>query len=936
MAETDNLKNALNHALLILKNKPAPVEADVRAAAQLVVGLMGGMNISIDVEDLVRHIEGAVNVHVGEATVLDNKWDDHQAWLPAQRGSIKWGFWERYRWYLENESGIPAEVVGRMHEVTDMILERLEDPRRPSPWDRRGMVVGDVQSGKTSNYTGLVCKAANAGYSAIIILAGMHNNLRSQTQERIDMGFLGFDTEKNLAYDNDSKKIGVGLLPQSEFQNLPVLALTSSKATGDFRKTVAEGLGINQLGGTPTVFVVKKNKSVLEHLCNWLNDRTGDASVLVIDDEADNASVNTGALPEPSEDPKERDPTTINRLIRTLLLKFKKRAYVGYTATPFANIFIHPDVEHSTCGPDLFPSAFILNLHSPSNHVGPAEVFGLPEDCRAGLEEREGLPIVQMVQADEAQTFMPSGHRREFRPTGLPPSLKRAIRCFVLSTALRGCRGQESEHQSMLIHVTRFVDVQRELRVLIQAEMQNLSSTLRMEGRENAALLKEFKQIWNEDYAPTSAVIADRLDDPLLTPVGWECVKKKLAAVASRIQVETMNGEAGDVRHYKDAKNGCYIIAIGGDKLSRGLTLEGLTVSYFLRPSHMYDTLMQMGRWFGYRPGYVDACRLFITNELKEWYQYIAAAMLELRQDFDYMSLIGATPAEFGLRVRQHPAELEITAANKMRTGTKMQVSFADTLVETVYFQKKGPNAQNLEAARAFLSRLVAPKPLEGKPDYHAWEVTGEDVVSFLKSYQPPKDPHNSRGSRIDLITEYIESQLKVGELGKWTVVLTSKKGNVGNPTCSYDFGHGLNVGLWERNNCPGTNPTQYRLIKDHLISPKDELIDLSRHADPGMKSEWDVALDFMKEMWKKSTKRNKNNEPEEPNGKGARNARSPLNGLLLIYLIGPELDKRQAGDPVYTAFAISFPASKSGKAVTYTVNNIYSDEFGMDYEPEV
>jgi hypothetical protein len=736
MAETDHLRNAVNHALLILKTKPAPIDADVREAAQLVVGLMGGMGVSIKLEDLVRHIEGSVNVHVGEASVLDNKWDDHQAWLPARRGSIKWGFWERYRWYQENEKGIPAEVVRRLHEITDMILERLEDPRRPSPWDRRGMVVGDVQSGKTSNYTGLVCKAGDAGYSAVIILAGMHNNLRSQTQERIDMGLLGFDTEKNLAYDNDSKRIGVGLLPQTEFQNLPVLALTSSKATGDFRKTVAEGLGINQLGGTPTVFVVKKNKSVLEHLCNWLNDRTGDASVLIIDDEADNASVNTGTLPEPGEDPKERDPTTINRLIRTLLLKFKKRAYVGYTATPFANIFIHPDVDHSAYGPDLFPSAFILNLHAPSNHVGPAEVFGLPEDRRTGLDEREGLPIVHRVKADEGQAFMPSGHRKDHRPTELPASLKRAIRCFILSSALRGCRGQESEHQSMLIHVTRFVDVQKELRNLVHAEMQGISSTLKMEGRENAVLMKELKQMWEEDYVPASAVIAERWDDPLLTPVAWESVKHRLPAVASRVQVETMNGEAGDVRHYKDAKNGCYIIAIGGDKLSRGLTLEGLTVSYFLRPSHMYDTLMQMGRWFGYRPGYVDACRLFITNELKEWYQYIASAMLELRQDFDHMDKMGATPAEFGLRVRQHPAELLITAANKMRTGTEMQVSFAYTSVETACFLRSGLNAQDLEALRAVFHLLGAPQSAVRKPCPPAWTATNEDIYLSSKTHR--------------------------------------------------------------------------------------------------------------------------------------------------------------------------------------------------------
>src|SRR5262249_23206980 len=258
---------------------------------------------------------------------------------------------------------------------------------------------------------------------------------------------------------------------------------------------------------------------------------------------------------------------------------------------------------------------------------------------------------------------------------------------------------------------------------------------------------------------------------------------------ASRIQVETMNGEAGDVRYYKEAKNGCYIIAIGGGKLSRGLTLEGLTVSYFLRPSPMYDTLMQMGRWFGYRPGYADACRLFITAELQDWYQYIACAMLELRKDLDYMSLIGATPQEFGLRVRQHPAELEITAANKMRSGTEMQVSFADTLVESVFFTKKGPNPQNLQAARDFFSRLGKPTAPKEKPHYYSWAATGKDVVGFLRAYQAPKDPHNSRGSRTDLLIEYIEAQMKAEELKDWTVVLVNNKDSQGSPTKRQDFG---------------------------------------------------------------------------------------------------------------------------------------------------
>lgn len=931
MTESDHLKNAVSYALLYLQQhgNAAPTMPILRGAAGAVVEMMRVMKATVDREELVRQLEAIVNVRMGEASILDKKNDDdHQAWLPARRGEISWKFWNRYSWYLQNQIGISATVIERMHEITDMILERLEDPHRPSPWDRRGMVVGDVQSGKTSNYNGLICKAADGGYSAIIILAGMHNSLRSQTQDRVDVGFLGFDTEKNLSYENDGKRIGVGLLPQAEYQNLPVMTLTSSKPTGDFKKAVAEGLGINQLGSTPTVFVVKNNKSVLEHLCNWLNGRTGEASVLVIDDEADNASVNTSSLPEPGEDPAERNPTTINRLIRSLLMKFNKRAYVGYTATPFANIFIPHAVDHPVYGPDLFPSAFILNLHAPSNHVGPTEVFGLAEDRRVGLEEREGLPVVRTVEASEAQGFMPHGHKKDHDNFELPPSMKRAIHCFLLSAALRGCRGQENHHQSMFIHVTRFVDVQARLKAKVKAEVEAISSTLRMEGKSNTALMKELEEIWDTDYAPTSANIAARQSDPLLTPVGWDSVRKRLASVASRVQIETINGEAADVRHYKEAKNGCYIIAIGGDKLSRGLTLEGLTVSYFLRPSHMYDTLMQMGRWFGYRPGYLDACRLFITTELQQWYQYIAGATLELRRDFDYMAVVGGSPADFGLRVRQHPAELEITAANKMRSGTEMQISFADSLVETVVFSRQNTvKEKNAAAARKFFARLGPQRSLTGKPDYFSWQdVPSTDVVAFLKAYENHPE---SRRSRTDLLADYIEAQVDAEELLSWTVVLVNNKANAKSPEKRYDLGANLQGGLTYRVDFTPGGPC-YSLRKRHLIDPKHELLDLDDN-------QLDEALKQTIGVWERSTKKkDENKAPEVPSGKGARNARDPKYGLLIVYPVTPDLSGRKMDDPFYTAFAISFPRSDSGKTVTYKVNNVYSDEFGGDYEPEV
>jgi hypothetical protein len=257
--EADSYTTAVNHVLLFLKSKPAPTMEEIALAAAAVVEMLGKLGTVLDKEDLIRHVEAAVNVSTGIPTVLEDD-TDHQAWLPKRRSDITWKFWERYKWYLLNEAGFEEQTIRSLDEVTDLTLERIEDPRREGSWDRRGMVVGDVQSGKTANYIGLVCKAADAGYEAIIVLAGIHNSLRSQTQERVDMGFLGFDTEKNLAYDNDNKKIGVGLLAQKEFTNLPIMSLTSSKSEGDFKKNVAKALGINQLGKLPIVFVVKKNK----------------------------------------------------------------------------------------------------------------------------------------------------------------------------------------------------------------------------------------------------------------------------------------------------------------------------------------------------------------------------------------------------------------------------------------------------------------------------------------------------------------------------------------------------------------------------------------------------------------------------------------------------------------------------------------------------
>ena len=243
----------------------------------------------------------------------------------------------------------------------------------------------------------------------------------------------------------------------------------------------------------------------------------------------------------------------------------------------------------------------------------------------------------------------------------------------------------------MLIHVTRFVNVQSLIAELVSLELRDIQNRIRYgDGGSPDPIVEELRSMWLEDFVPSSRAARDLYPDLMLgcQDVSWTAVSSRLVESSQRIQVKVINGAARDALDYWDRPEGLSAIAIGGDNLSRGLTLEGLSVSYYLRASRMYDTLLQMGRWFGYRPGYVDLCRLYTTDELREFYSHITMATDELRQEFDLMADRGMTPSDFGLRVRSHPAGLVITAANKMRHGTRMTVSYSGDISETIAFQR--------------------------------------------------------------------------------------------------------------------------------------------------------------------------------------------------------------------------------------------------------
>ena len=596
----DNYQVAIEICQSIIGRKASVTDSEINEAAIKAKMIYP----DVDAAKLKNDLLSMYSVKIDAFQILEGR-ERRDPWLKDFRANkmSKWEFWMRYAEYLEKHKKFAPSVILQLDELTDRVLDKLFNPQRNEiQISKKGLVVGQVQSGKTANYTGLICKAADAGFNLIIVLAGIHNNLRSQTQNRIDEGFLGFDTQYERAYTmNNTTKIGVGLIPG--FDNAIANSYTTSLEKGDFTSRAANTAGFNFNVPQPILLVVKKNASVLNRLYKWLqtqtiNEKITNKSLLIIDDEADNASINTNR--------KELDPTTINRNICSIISLFNRSAYVGYTATPFANIFIPQNED------DLFPRDFIINIPAPTNYIGPEKVFGtsiIPDDTNSDL-----LPIIYPIK--DYDFFVPQGHKKDDdKPKfeDIPESLRIAVKCFIVTCAIRIARGQGTRHNSMLIHVSRFQMWQNHIKELVE----NLFNYYKHEiEASDTAIYEEFRKILEDDTANyksyktiTNEIKESKFSDidKNLSVHSWEEIKPQLFKAVQKIEVKSINGTSGDcLTYYENEKNGISVIAIGGDKLSRGLTLEGLSVSYFLRASKMYDTLMQMGRWFGYRPGYVD------------------------------------------------------------------------------------------------------------------------------------------------------------------------------------------------------------------------------------------------------------------------------------------------------------------------------------------
>ena len=854
-----------------------------------------------EAEEAIRCFEAVHGVTMTVGAMLEEA--GFEPWLEDARGGIDPYYWQRYRQLLVQRQ-FSGHVLATLDSVTDRTLGLLENPAKEGEWDRRGMVMGHVQSGKTANYTGLVCKAADAGYKVIVIIAGIHNNLRNQTQRRIDEGFIGVDSTGRMRGAAPAQNlVGVGRFDARRQPN----SFTTSQR--DFNKAIADSVSIPlQNLVQPVVFVVKKNSHTLRNLIEWLaaqNAQRGTSTVrepmLLIDDEADNASINIRRAPD--------EVSRINGQIRELLALFDRSCYVGYTATPFANIFIDPDSEDEMVGHDLFPRDFIVSLDPPDNYFGPTRVFTEEPDC-----------IVHPV--DDHADLLPLKHRIDHRITVLPDTLETAVRVFIVARAIRLARGQSRAHNSMLVNVSRFLNVQAQIRNEIHSLVDGIRGSVRVNAaRPPARALRD----------PQIAALREAFRSQFESLCGksWEDVQACLHESVSPVQVVEVNGRSpGSLDYLEHERNGLNVIAVGGLSLSRGLTLEGLIVSYFLRNSMMYDTLLQMGRWFGYRQGYEDLCRVWMPEEAQGWYSHITESIEELRDELAHMQSANATPREFGLRVRSHPDTLIVTARNKMGAGRllRVMIGLANNFVETAILRRDSPSLEsNLQASISLARNLRR----EGFPPENGKEVGGGRLVrgapvslvdAFLMAF---RNHHGSPKTEIEPICNYIRAR-QADELAEWDILFAGVTPEESTPQSLRYSGLGFPLvcqrrAAGDRSDAHTLMVTSRQRVSSRGIEKTGLTDDEARHAEEDYDSR------------NPSPARRRANYPDWI----YRKVRTKP--LLVVHLlaIGEKGDDLSGQTPV-AAWSISFPSTQREEArVEYVVNTTWYQEHYVDEDDD-
>lgn len=820
---------------------------------------------------------------------------EYKKWFLSKKHKKNMKYWSGYKEYLEQDKQFPLTVVNTIDTITDSLVDLLGDPSTEKEYNRKGLVIGDVQSGKTSNYIGLICKAADVGYKVIVVLTGTIEKLRKQTQMRVDEGFIGKDSDA-IMRKKFSSEIGAGKCRND--RSIPV-ALTS--VSNDFKISNAKTMSATiDSFSEPLVFIVKKNVSTLKNLNRWLetfnkeNRQKIEHPLLVIDDESDNASVNTNN--------EDKDATAINAQIRALLSLFNKSSYVGFTATPFANIFINPDTDDEMLKDDLFPKDYIYSLNPPSNYVGARDIFS---------EEGEFNSMYKEINVDEINKYLPIKHKKTDKLIGIPNDLKYAVRTFFIANVIRDLRGDKNTHRSMLINVSRFNDMQKQVETYIIDYLKEIQDYTKVYGKSNEEsvkinqIMKSLQETFELEYKNCG--------------FEWKDVKENLYNSIAGIEVKVINQKSGGDFDYDNYEEGARVIAIGGLSLSRGLTLEGLIVSYFYRNSRMYDTLMQMGRWFGYRDKYADLCRIWMTEESYEWYKYISESTDEFRADIKRYQDSRFTPKDFGIRVRSSIPGLLVTARNKMRTAKFIEraISLSGTVLETPYFYKeRETRKKNLGIIDRFSKKLSeeigeAKKISKKASNYMFSGVSSDDIISLINELEISQ--LNQRFD-VDMITNFIENNKK-GILEKWDVVFKSGESKI---TPAYPINNEASLQYVRRALNEKRSDDKIIVLKSNRLGSSDD-------------GKFGLSEQEINDVKRNFIEANEKENVQVPQKEYFKIKRKPM---LIIYMLDLEIEDEKEFLP-FVGLSIGIPMIDEAETVyvKYAINKIHQNVGELDFD---
>ena len=923
-----------------------------------------------------------------------------ETWLTKERiEGLNWNSDEiityrtRYLKYLES-IGRAKSIVEETERSSLEIIKKIGDPLSNDVFFTRGLVVGSVQSGKTANFNAVINSSVDVGYKLIIVLSGIMEDLRRQTQTRIEKEvvgpYLGSDT-----FDGVGKISSFGQL--GEYKNVNQIIVPTS-GTSDFNRAMQRAhFSLNNTN----ILICKKNTSVLQNLILWLNEYLIENNdkhnipFIIIDDEADNASLNN--LGHKGKEYANK----INGHIRALLALFNKKTYIGYTATPFANVLQDvneipenkwkiKDTKNNTVlefdqVDNLFPHDFIELLIPPSNYLGPKNFFETRIEEIKKIEPLIGPAVTDFVNSfpsrvykDSSQTpfevigfsnkdefdtyfekhdgYLDFTDHKDYRdrtraskqfddyPKTLPKSMEEAVKCYILSIAVRLSRKQEMSnsklfhpHNTMLIHISRYSAWQTKTKDLLEKYLLNLKTSINSDGlKDEGSIFLEFERIWVKYFSYAINNIHEYLpegyDDVFLTKKTFEEVKQYLFLAIDGVDVKAVNTLTKDELDYSKGEK--KYIVVGGNKLSRGFTLEGLTINYFIRNTNYADTLLQMGRWFGYRPGYLDCCKLFTTDETLEKFNQCTWTIEELEAEFKQMSLDGKKPIDYATRVLTHPGTLQITRAGILKNSTVVKWSYADQLLQSTKFHIDNDKIKNSwEAFKNFYANNNNDFVKDENSDYLVLKTTSQNLLTLLDL------PNTFSEDFIKPFKMFLELANDLKKLTNWTIAIKTT-GASKRELKAADTGFKANIKLTERG---GPKKGYYR---DKLINEK--IFAASGASSNIVTSGKDFSITLSESEIKKAKidfTRNKNPEASETEIENLiKKSNFPENifrrkipeseGLLVVYLMDlhkvfldkEELEKIENVDNIdldipLIGYAIGIPPIEENVGGTYLLN---------------